>query len=385
MIPSGIYTDLGAKGLREMLFDNSQITGLFGISNEKGLFEGVHHALRFCVLSWVEGQTTDKFPAGFRINPTEAVSEKTLPDLLYNKDSQIEVSTALVRKLAPDSLSVMEFRNDEDLRIAQKLLEFPLLGEQIEGKWNLKLANEFHMTADSHLYQTSEGEGLFPLIEGKCFWQFDSKYAPPKYWVDVKDARERLARKQTGKTFDYENYRVAFRDVSPSSNIRTVIATVLAPNRFCPHTVTLEKVGNLSNLEKLYLAAIFNSFVYDSFMRKQCNGHVSFFYVYNSPVPRLTSGDAEFDAIVSASARLICTTAEFDDLAREVGLSGHAQGAATPDERAALRAQLDARIARLYGLNETEFAHILATFPLVDEPTKLAARNAFRDLERGVE
>lgn len=58
--------------------------------------------------------------------------------------------------------------------------------------------------------------------------------------------------------------------------------------------------------------------------------------------------------------------------------------AATPDERAALRAQLDARIARLYGLNETEFAHILATFALVDEPTKLAARNAFRNLERGV-
>jgi len=34
--------------------------------------------------------------------------------------------------------------------------------------------------------------------------------------------------------------------------------------------------------------------------------------------------------------------------------------------------------------DESEFAHILSTFPLVAEPVKLAALNKFRDLERGV-
>lgn len=46
--------------------------------------------------------------------------------------------------------------------------------------------------------------------------------------------------------------------------------------------------------------------------------------------------------------------------------------------------RLDCLVAHLYGLTETEFAHILATFPLVAEPVKVAALNAYRDVERGL-
>jgi hypothetical protein len=37
-----------------------------------------------------------------------------------------------------------------------------------------------------------------------------------------------------------------------------------------------------------------------------------------------------------------------------------------------------------YGLMDEEFAHILTTFPLVPEPVKSAALNAYRDVERGL-
>ena len=46
--------------------------------------------------------------------------------------------------------------------------------------------------------------------------------------------------------------------------------------------------------------------------------------------------------------------------------------------------KLDGLVAHLYGLSEAEFTHILGTFPLVPEPTKLAALNAWRDVERGL-
>ena len=49
-----------------------------------------------------------------------------------------------------------------------------------------------------------------------------------------------------------------------------------------------------------------------------------------------------------------------------------------------MRAELDGLVAHLYDLTEAEFAHILATFPLVPEPAKQAARNAYRDVERGL-
>ena len=41
-------------------------------------------------------------------------------------------------------------------------------------------------------------------------------------------------------------------------------------------------------------------------------------------------------------------------------------------------------IAHIYGLSEAEFAYILNAFPLVSEPVKVAAQNAYRDVERGL-
>ena len=41
------------------------------------------------------------------------------------------------------------------------------------------------------------------------------------------------------------------------------------------------------------------------------------------------------------------------------------QGATDPAERQTLRDQLDALVAHLYRLSRDDFAHILATFPLV--------------------
>jgi hypothetical protein len=59
-------------------------------------------------------------------------------------------------------------------------------------------------------------------------------------------------------------------------------------------------------------------------------------------------------------------------------------GATDPTERAKLRAELDGLVAHLYGLSEEEFTHILGTFPLVAEPSKIAALNAWRDVEEGL-
>ena len=83
-------------------------------------------------------------------------------------------------------------------------------------------------------------------------------------------------------------------------------------------------------------------------------------------------------------ARLICTTPEFDTLAKELGLKSHRQGATNTTERAKLRAELDGLIAHLYGLTEAEFAHVFSAFPLVPDPVKVAAQNAYRDVERGL-
>ncbi|MDO9353016.1 MAG: hypothetical protein Q7T55_04945, partial [Solirubrobacteraceae bacterium] len=70
--------------------------------------------------------------------------------------------------------------------------------------------------------------------------------------------------------------------------------------------------------------------------------------------------------------------------ARDVGLRSHKDGATDSSARAKLRAELDGLVAHLYGLSEEEFAHILKTFPLVPDPVKVAALNAWRDAQKGL-
>ena len=52
-------------------------------------------------------------------------------------------------------------------------------------------------------------------------------------------------------------------------------------------------------------------------------------------------------------------------------------------ERNKLRAELDSIIAHIYGLTEEEFTYILSTFPIVAQPQKVAAHNAYRDVLNG--
>ena len=130
--------------------------------------------------------------------------------------------------------------------------------------------------------------------------------------------------------------------------------------------------------DRIYVSSYLRDTTLDYFIRQRVSANINFFYVYQLPVPRLTEKDSQFGPIVERAARLICTTPEFDALARQVGLKSHKDGVTEPAQRAKLRAELDALIAHLYGLTEAEFTHILSTFPLVPQEIKDATLAEFR-------
>ncbi|GCA79543.1 Eco57I restriction-modification methylase domain-containing protein [Microcystis aeruginosa] len=379
VIPSGIYTDLGTKQLREMLFSQTNVTGLFCFENRKTIFEGVDSRFKFVILTFEKNKQTLSFPVEFMRHDVEELQR------FPHKDSLV-ISVDLIRKLSPDSLSVMEFKQDIDIHIAEKMSHFPLLGETLPDTWNLKLTREFDMTNDSYLFKTEPAEGRLPLYEGKMIHQFTHRYALPKYWLDEKEARQALLKRgevDKGQILDYQTYRLGFRDVARNTDIRTMIATILPPNLFCPHTMSLEKIykqPTISLKEKCYLLSIFNSFVFDRSIRDKVTSHLSFFYIYQTPIPRLKEGDKYFQEIVENAAKLICTTEEFEQLAKEVGIGSHKNGVTEEGERMAIRAKLDAIVAHLYELTPTEFQHILTTFPLVPESVKTATLKAYQTL-----
>lgn len=385
VIPGSIYTDLGSTGLRRMLFSSSIVTGCIGLSNEKFIFEGVHHAYKICLFSFRKGGKTKNISASFRIDPREAISKEHLEAFLSIRDNRILIDLKLIKKLAPQTLSLLEFKCPQDIEIAKKMAEYPRLDEYIEGSWNLRLGSEFHMTNDSHLFVTAQSEGTLPLFEGKMIHQFSCKLTPPRYWVKESDGRSKITGRadDDGRELDYQRYRLCYRSVSGSSNLRTMIATVLPKNVFCGHSLNCSKITgdyNYSETELLFLAGLFNSLVVDYAVRRSVTTNLTLGFIYQLAVPRIQSDETKLMEIVLRVAKLVCTDRRFDELAVIVGLSTSDESIIEPRMRQVLQVEIDARVASLFNLTEGEFAHILSTFPLVAQEIRDATLDEFRKL-----
>ncbi len=425
VIPSGIYTDLGAKGLRDLLFGQTQIEGLFCFENRKEIFEGVHRSFKFVVLTFEKsasirlqqagevnasappddllapqaieaagGSGTTRFPAAFMRHDVAELA-------CFPAEGALWLEVELIKRLSPDSHSVMEFKGALDVHIAEKMLKFPLLGERIEGAWNLSLTREFDMTNDSHLFTTEPGPGRLPLWEGKMIHQFEHKLAAPRYWLDEQKGRDSICGRagDQGLNLGYQQPRFGIRAIGRSTDTRTLIVGPVPPLGFCGNSLLVSVLEGGNVFTSVALQAVLNSFVFDYWIRQTVSANLNMFFIMQVPVPReplMTKKN-----LANHAARLICTTPEFDDLAKAVGLKPNPStlrqaqdrpssgrtgeyGATDPSERARLRAELDGLVAHLYGLSEAEFVHILGTFPLVPQPVKVAAHNAYRDVQRGL-
>ena len=156
IITRGIYTDLGTKQLREMLFSQANLTGLFCFENRQIIFEGVDSRLQFVILTFDKNKQTLSFTVEFMRHDVEELQ-------LFPHQYSSVISVDLIGKLSPDYLSVIEFKQDIDIPIAEKMSRFPLLGETLPDTGNLKLTQELQMTNDSHLFKTEPAKGRLPL------------------------------------------------------------------------------------------------------------------------------------------------------------------------------------------------------------------------------
>ena len=180
-----------------------------------------------------------------------------------------------------------------------------------------------------------------------------------------------------------DSYRLVLRRQSASTNERTLITTIIPPGFHADNLASIlvfDPNGKrlISNSQQVFLCAVLNSYVADYSIRQRITNNPNFFFLYQMPVPRLPESSREFKEIVRRALRLICTTDEFDGLAKELGMAKRTAVSADSPERASLRAQLDGLVAHLYRLNEDEFAHVLASFPLVSQSEKDAALATYK-------
>ena len=313
--------------------------------------------------------------------------------------------------MSPTSLTSLKVNNATDQAVIDKMMKFPMLGKVQKGKWRLRLSSgEFDTTNDSYLFKTeqqllSEGwsrtgeswrhkkDYCLPVYEDRLIHQFDHQWnrssARIKHWVCESEGRKAIlgAAADQGQALGYQRYRLGFRPVASNTNERTMIMTILPRGVFCADSLQNGVIAanfpqQAINALMLWLCSICNSFVLDFLLRKRVSASINSVNVKQLPVPRVDSTDSFVREIAVRAAKLICVSTEFDDLGKSVDLGGSASDRDNLVERAKIRAQIDARVAQFYGLNEKEFSHVLDSFPLVDERIKLAACNAFRDVSR---
>lgn len=398
VIPSGIYTDLGTKQLREMLFDENKITGLFGFENRKEIFENVHRSFKFVVLSFEKGKASSKFPCAFMRHDVEELTN-------FPQYGSVTITVDLVKKLSPDSFSIIEFKSEQEVSIAETVSKYPMLAGDANG-WNLELyGEEMNMTRSAGSFLTKPAK--FVLYEGGMIWHFTNQFSDARYWITEKEIKADFLSKRVKRIEglydqpkdlknDYETYRLAIRKIASNTNERTLISTIIPKYAIAGNSLTVnfpfkhdkKKYNelNFGNNELFVLTSILNSYVADFILRARVTTNLNLFYLYQLPVPRLKPKDKWFNAIVERAASLICTTEEFAELWEEVMKTKWSEKkAATQEyERSKLRSELDGIIAHIFGLSEEEFAYILSTFPIVSQPQKVATQNAYRDVERGL-
>ena len=273
----------------------------------------------------------------------------------------------------------------------------------------------FHMAGDSDLFASEEKMSFLPLYEAKFIWHFDHRFstyanatteninegnlpqltpeshADPqhriltRYWVPAEEIALRLSGNSS------RNWLIGFRDIASATNERTGIFSVI-PKVGTGHTLPfiLFSANVQADLVACILSTL-NSLTLDYILRQKIGGvHLTFTILNQLPIlPPSTFSEADIAFIVPRVLELVYTAWDMRPFAEDLWaeaeeplcaeilrrnaecntgapaeLFAPRDGFVLPfrwsDERRALiRAELDARIARLYGLTRDELRYIL--------------------------
>ena len=170
---------------------------------------------------------------------------------------------------------------------------------------------------------------------------------------------------------ELERARIAFRDVTNRTNSRTVIACLIPPRVLLTNKAPYLAFLKGKEREQAVCLGILNSAPFDWQARRFVEINLNFFVLEGLVVPDLD--DDDFHAVAEAAARLSAVDERFADFARATGVEC---GPLEEDERRRLRAEIDARVAHAWELDENDLALMFSDF------TEAAVPTGYRDAVR---
>ena len=350
IIPSGIHSDAGTKGLRKLLFENNQVLKLIAFENRKGIFPSIHKSFKFDILIYQKNQlTTNTFQSAFM---------KKDPAFLTDKNAKLmDLSWQEIKKYSPSSWSILEFKSRQDLDIVKKMYSSPVLGDRIA------FTREFDMSMDSQLFNSNRN-GI-PLFEGKMIHQYNHQFKDPRYWVE----EHLIGKKFSPKYKKFKEIRLVFRAVAASTNQRTMISSFIPPNSCCSNSLIIineylqpsSKRTTLQNL--LFLAGVLNSFVLDYLLRLKISQNLNMFFIRDLPVPIVTESNESYQKVIGLVTSIYSEYKEFRSILKDRIPKSQQFLNLSRAEKLAL---IDVEVAKLYELSFSDLEYILDHFHIRD-------------------
>jgi hypothetical protein len=434
LMPSGIYTDKGSHDLRELLIDHCAWDQLYAFQNERFVFPAIHHSFKIVMLACRKGGSTDAVNTRFRLGPGDSPELGEIENDMLDMARHLRLPASRIARFSPRTRAILEIRQKRDLEVLEKIYaNSVLLGDDSENGWGIKYATEFHMTNDSKLFpprpwweergyvpdeygrwikfkgrpnpkhttpaigwiRLRDGAGAvsesdiediaLPLMQGVMINQFDPT---SKGWVSGTGAKAKWeAIEWSSKVYrpqflmgcsQYESsskrlrgFKVGFRDIARTTDARTMISA-LVPNLPCGNKVPVLQSGP-SMQHNAALQAILNSWVFDwSDRTRQGAASINYFVIEEAPLLSL----AELPASVGALAmRLGAAALMFAPwwVGSRCG-QPPTRWALTRYERLRVRCILEAVVAELFGLSQSELGAILED---CDQPRDLVGNKSF--------
>lgn len=414
VLPTGIAMNDSNKAFFSKLIDENRLISLYDFENREKLFD-IDSTNHFCLLTIGKEQDTPRtIKGGFFLTRLDHLLD---PRRIYT------LQTSDFARLNPNTKTCPVFRTSRDAKLTAKIYRnSTILYNETTGDnpWNVKFSRMLDMSNDSYLFRTYaqltaqgatlngntfttvDGETYVPLYEGKMIWHYNHHYGTwptegerpnsinmpsedelanpdscimPWYWVPLAAVKERLVKYDKDGNVVWEwkhNWMLCFRDISKSTNERTIIATIVPKQGFNNKTPIIFEESGI--LDGTIMCGILSSIVFDYVTRQKVGGKsMNFFYVKQFPVltPEQIPSAMQWQ-IVKRVAELCYFNHDMDGWASELWdemneeqraelpqLGAQQPWIYDPERRAILQAELDAIFAHLYGLNTEDLRYIL--------------------------
>ena len=402
--PTGLATDATTAPFFADTLRAKRLAAFYDFENEARIFAGVHHAYRFAVCCMTGGIASPTTRLAFVIRHIADVPER-----------RFALSPDEVLLLNPNTgtLPVFRSRRDAEITIGIYKRHPVLIREGVEdgNPWGLRFKQGlFNMASDSHLFRTAEElEGLgaefdgwawargelrwLPLYEAKMVSHYDDRFstyagatqaqlnvgslprltdaqhADPsceplaRYWVDEEEVGKALDRFES-------SWLVGWRKITNSGNERTFVVQAMPVTAYGD---SLLLAFPSPSVRWFLLQATLSSLAFDYVARQKLSGNNFQYYIFKqlpSPSPGVLDATTPWsdeplaDWLRPRVLELTYTSYRMAPYARSLGYDGPPFGW-DPERRAILRAEIDAAMMHIYGLQRDEVEHVLDSFPVL--------------------